>query len=61
MSLITPWHRYPTVDASDTFWRMGAGEQYLVDFSTYFASLPPTEQLVYALSYPAPFDWGQFF
>lgn len=56
-----PWKKYPTVDPLDMFWRMGQGEQYIIDFRKYFNELSDRDKIIYELSYPATDDWSEFY
>jgi ribA/ribD-fused uncharacterized protein len=53
-----PWKHYPKINPHDLFWRMGAGEQYTIDFWNYYSSLSEREQLIFQLSYPVTGDWS---
>jgi ribA/ribD-fused uncharacterized protein len=56
-----PWKRFPEIDAKDMFWRMGAGEDYLIQFSSYINSLSEREKIVYKLTYPFSYGWESFY
>jgi hypothetical protein len=60
-TLAPPWKMYPTIDPLDMFWRMGQGEQYIVDFGKYFSGLSDRDKIIYELSYPATGDWSDFY
>lgn len=38
--LVPPWVKYPDVEVSDFFWRMGRGEDYLIQSSRWRQGLP---------------------
>jgi ribA/ribD-fused uncharacterized protein len=59
--LTPPWKMYPTTDPLDMFWRMGQGEQYIIDFGKYFSGLSDRDKIIYELSYPATGDWSEFY
>jgi hypothetical protein len=59
--LVPPWKKFPTVDPLDMFWRMGQGEQYIVDLGKYLISLSDRDRIIYELSYPATGDWSEFY
>jgi ribA/ribD-fused uncharacterized protein len=59
--VVPPWKKYPAVESSDMFWRMGGGEQYVIDFAAYWNSLSANDKMLYALSYPAPLDWREYY
>ena len=56
-----PWIKYPGIDSHDMFWRMGAGEDYLMKFSKYYDSLSGREQAIYQLTNPLPYNWPGFY
>ncbi len=56
-----PWKKFPGVDPLDMFWRMGNGEQYIIDLGRYFRDLPDREKVIYELSYPATGDWNEYY
>jgi ribA/ribD-fused uncharacterized protein len=59
--IIPPWKKFQTVDPLDMFWRMGQGEQYIIDFGKYFNGLSNRDKRIYELSYPATGDWIEFY
>jgi ribA/ribD-fused uncharacterized protein len=59
--MLPPWKKFPNVDPLDMFWRMGNGEQYMMDFEKYFASLSSKDKVRYELSYPPFGDWIDFY
>jgi len=56
-----PWIRFPGIDSHDMFWRMGHGEEYMLQFSAYFNSLSVRKKIVYKLTYPVSFGWMSFY
>ena len=60
-AMLPPWKRFPNIDPHDMFWRMGAGEQYVMDLGDYFKSLSDRDQKIYQLSYPASGDWVDYY
>lgn len=56
-----PWLKYPKFDPNDLFWLMGAGEDYLTEFSKYFQNLTPREKTIYQLTNPCPINWNAFY
>ncbi|WJG08099.1 hypothetical protein [Aliiglaciecola sp. LCG003] len=53
-----PWIKYPNRHPTDIFWRMGNGEDYLVDyFGLYFKYASVSETKAYMLKYPEHKDW----
>jgi hypothetical protein len=59
--LTPPCKRFPAVGQLDMFWRMGQGEQYIIDFGKYFGGLSDRDKAIYELSYPATGDWNEFY
>jgi ribA/ribD-fused uncharacterized protein len=59
--LLPPWKKFPTVDPLDMFWRMGQGEQYIVDLGKYLSTLSDRDRKIYELSYPATGDWNEYY
>jgi ribA/ribD-fused uncharacterized protein len=57
----TPWTKFPNVDSSDMFWRMGIGEDYLTEFSKFYQSLTDREKMIYKLTNPQPYEWTDFY
>jgi hypothetical protein len=55
--MLPPWKKFPGIDPLDMFWRMGNGEQYVIDFGNYFANLSDKDKVRYELSYPPPGAW----
>lgn len=60
-SFQSPWTKFPNIDSSDIFWRMGTGEDYITEFSKYFHSLTDREKMIYKLTNPEPYDWTKFY
>lgn len=60
-SVQPPWTKFPNVDISDMFWRMGKGEDYITEFSKYYHSLTDREKMIYKLTNPEPYDWTEFY
>ncbi|WP_404478646.1 hypothetical protein ACI06P_05785 [Sphingobacterium sp. ML3W] len=40
-----PWSKFPGKDNTDIFWRMGTGEEYLIEFGGYYNYLSKREQI----------------
>jgi len=59
--LLPPWKVYPAIDPLDMHWRMGAGEQYVLEFGEAFERLNEREKTIYELSYPAMGDWAGYY
>jgi ribA/ribD-fused uncharacterized protein len=60
-SVQPPWTKFPNVDRSDTFWKMGKGEDYLIHFYKYYGGLSDRERTIFNLTNPAPHDWSEFY
>ena len=56
-----PWKKYPGVNPLDMFWRMGAGEDYVMRFGDYWSKLSHRDKKIYELSYPATGDWMDYY
>jgi len=53
-----PWEKYPEHESNSIFWRMGTGEEYLVDyFRVYLMYADEDELKSYKSKYPAPDKW----
>ncbi|MGB0851542.1 MAG: DUF1768 domain-containing protein, partial [Bacteroidia bacterium] len=59
--LTAPWLKYPEIDSADMFWRMGKGEQFIMEFSQIFSKLTDREQTIYKLTNPEPLKWKGFY
>jgi hypothetical protein len=60
-TMLPPWKKYPNINPVDMFWRMGDGEDYVIGFGKYFETLDERSKTIYKLTYPAPFDWSNFY
>ena len=61
ISIETPWKTYPNIGIGDIFWRMGKGEEYLMNFFNEYSILSDKEKIIYKLTHPAPYSWTQFY
>ena len=59
--MLPPWKKYPGINPLDLFWRMGQGEQYVMEFGVYYDGLSDRDKIIYQLSYPAPGDWKDYY
>ena len=60
-AMLTPRVAYPKKDYMDMFWRMGVGEEYIINYSKYWSSLSALEKQIYQLCYPAYADWAEWY
>lgn len=58
---LPPWRMYPGVHSMDMFWRMGAGEEYVMKMGQYFSGLSARELRIYEMTNPAPYDWRGYY
>lgn len=54
---LPPWKKYPNIDCSDMFFRMGGGEDYAIQFWAWFDSLSSTEKEVFKITFPPKNGW----
>lgn len=60
-SIQPPWLMFPEFSNHDMFWRMGKGEDYIITFGKYYATLTEREKRVYQLNNPQPYEWTNFY
>lgn len=60
-SMQAPWIGFPNIDCNDMFWKMGQGEDYMINFSKYYLGLTERERTIYKLTNPSPYDWIGFY
>ncbi|HLP20060.1 MAG TPA: NADAR family protein [Chitinophagales bacterium] len=60
-SMQTPWAKFPQANYNDMFWKMGEGENYILQFSNYYDTLSEKQQIIYKLTNPAPHSWDGFY
>lgn len=60
-NILPPWRIYPGIDSRDMFWRMGKGEDLLMEFATFYLALKEKEREVNKLCYPPTGDWEDFY
>lgn len=56
--LVPPWIRYPDIEVSDLFWRMGRGEDYLTQYSQWKQALPDVAKNEYESYFAVPSKWA---
>ena len=59
--VVLPWNAYPEIAPLDLFWRMGKGQDLIVEFSNYYDSLNDNDKVIFRLSNPAPNHWKTFY
>lgn len=52
--ILPPWIAFPDIDQFDMFWRMGLGEDYLMQWFQYLLSI---DQKKYREKFPEPGEW----
>ncbi|MTI20725.1 NADAR family protein [Fulvivirga sp. RKSG066] len=57
----TPWNEFPAIDAVDIFWRMGKGEDFIINFFKNYQSLTKSEKVKFQIANPEPKNWRGFF
>lgn len=56
--LLPPWLKYPEIPRYSIGWREGTGEEYLLDWWTWFEDLDTNTRIEYFRQYkPLPMDW----
>ena len=43
------------------FWKMGKGEQFIIEFSQAYNKLTDKEKTIFKLTNPEPFNWKGFY
>tara|TARA_Y100001972_G_scaffold128868_1_gene192296 strand:- start:2802 stop:3560 length:759 start_codon:yes stop_codon:yes gene_type:complete len=59
--ILPPWLAYPDLDRNSIGWRMGYGENHLIELSEYLESLTETERKIYQLTYPESGEWKNWY
>ena len=59
--MIPPWQAHPDIPPGSIGWRMGPGEDYLSEFTAWFARKHEGAKARYAHEYPEPEGWGGFY
>ena len=55
-----PWEAHPEIEAGSIGWRMGYGEEYLLEFHQWFRRKHEDAKLRYAEDHPEPAGWEGF-
>ncbi len=58
---LPPWLKYPEIPRRSIGWRMGYGEDYLIEWTTWYVGLSVTGKQKYQELYPTPSDWQNFY
>lgn len=53
------WLMYPEIPQGSIGWRMGYGENYAMDFYSWFYSLTREQKKEYDTKFPKPICWEQ--
>lgn len=56
-----PWNKFPNIDSNDMFWRMGKGQDYLIEFNKNYHKLTEKEKIIYKLTKLQPYEWTDFY
>lgn len=56
-----PWHEFPHLRKGSMGWRMGAGEDYILEFREWFRRLNDQMQAEYSQQFPEPEEWAGFY
>ena len=59
--VLPPWLAYPELDKNSIGWRMGYGENHIIELSKYLESLTEPEKKIYQLTYPAIGEWKNWY
>lgn len=59
---LPPWLKYPGEERTSIFWRMGRGEDYLIEEAWLYLQYASPERLSkYREFYPEPDDWSGWY
>lgn len=59
--ILPPWKKYPGVGSLSMHWRMGGGEDYIMQFGKAYDRLSQREKTIFDLSYPAMGEWAGYY
>lgn len=59
--MIPPWKAFPNIAAGSSGWRMGLGEEFMVDFDDWFGRKHAGAKKRYADENPEPAGWEGFY
>lgn len=60
-TFLPPWLKYQGESPESIFWRMGNGEKYIIQLVNYIDKLTETEEQLYKLTYPEPYEWKDWY
>lgn len=60
-AIAPPWKKYPGIHPYDAFWRMGSGEDYVINVGKYLYGLSERDYTIYQMSYPPPAVWNDYY
>ena len=55
-----PWLAFPENPLGSLFWKMGGGEDYLMDWANWFRAQAKEERDAYLRRFPPPERWSGF-
>jgi len=58
---LPPWLMIPEYGPISMGWRMGSGQEYLVEFVRWFRELEDSRRVNYMNDYPEPVEWSGFY
>jgi len=56
-----PWKEHPEIEPGSIGWRMGYGEEYMMDFNTWFENQTEEFKRIYSDENPPPPILAEFF
>jgi hypothetical protein len=59
--MLPPWLYRPDIPAYSIGWRMGPGEDYWIDFRSWFVALSQADRSAYVETHQEPPDWEGFY
>jgi len=59
--LVAPWLKFPDADNNDVFWKMGKGEQFIIEFLKTYNTMSDKEKTIYKLTNPESYSWRGFY
>lgn len=55
--MLPEWLMFPEYQERRIFWRMGIGEQYIIEFQRWYRNLDKEKQLAWQEQFPVPHSW----